>query len=295
MKPPLRAVQYFETVARLNSFSAAAEELAVTQSAVSHQVRLLEDFLGEQLFVRQGRKLALTVVGQSYFDEISPAIQTISGASLRVREGEQGTIRLTIYSSLAVKWLIPRLEQLRRQYPEINLSLNMVADDPEINDNMGDCFISIRPPKTGYVCELLYAETLYPVCSPRVWKEIEGKPLPDALWDYPLLSAYSALREKGKDWQTWAKQGGFSLPVDARLNYFSHMLLAVEAARYDQGITFVNGYLLSEQDKEQYLVKIPLHDVATGDVYYFICKPSRARQPDIVKLKNWLKQQSIGL
>lgn len=288
--PPLRAVHCFESVARNLSFSNAAEELNVTQSAVSHQIRILEEYLGENLFIRQGRKLSLSDSGEQYLEEISPAIASIAKASQRIREGEQGSIRLALYSSLAVKWLIPRLSEFRRLYPEIELTLNMVAEDPELTDSIGDCFITVDQPKRNFVAEPLYSEVLFPVCSQKIWKEIHDKPLPEALWDYPILSTDSVYRERGKDWSKWCEAGGFQLPDDVDIQHFSHMLLAVEAAKYDQGITFANGYMMTERDLQD-LVMLPSHGLETGDSFYFVYKKSRARQPEIKKLSSWLQQQ----
>ncbi|MCV5941256.1 LysR substrate-binding domain-containing protein, partial [Escherichia coli] len=90
-------------------------------------------------------------------------ISSIAMASQKVREGDKGSIRLAIYSSLAVKWLIPRLADFKRLYPEIDLTLNMVAGDPEQTDSVGDCFITVQKPKRNYMAVKLYAETLYPV------------------------------------------------------------------------------------------------------------------------------------
>lgn len=288
--PPLRAVHCFESVARNLSFSNAAEELNVTQSAVSHQIRILEEYLGENLFIRQGRKLSLSDSGEQYLEEISPAIASIAKASQRIREGEQGSIRLALYSSLAVKWLIPRLSEFRRLYPEIELTLNMVAEDPELTDSIGDCFITVDQPKRNFVAEPLYNEVLFPVCSHKIWKEIHDKPLPEALWYYPILSTDSVYRERGKDWSKWCEAGGFQLPDDVDIQHFSHMLLAVEAAKYDQGITFANGYMMTERDLQD-LVMLPSHGLETGDSFYFVYKKSRARQPEIKKLSSWLQQQ----
>ncbi|MGR5176492.1 LysR substrate-binding domain-containing protein [Vibrio parahaemolyticus] len=288
--PPLRAVHCFESVARNLSFSNAAEELNVTQSAVSHQIRILEEYLGENLFIRQGRKLSLSDSGELYLEEISPAIASIAKASQRIREGEQGSIRLALYSSLAVKWLIPRLSEFRRLYPEIELTLNMVAEDPELTDSIGDCFITVDQSKRNFVAEPLYNEVLFPVCSHKIWKEIHDKPLPDALWDYPILSTDSVYRERGRDWSKWCEVGGFQLPNNVDIQHFSHMLLAVEAAKYDQGITFANGYMMTERDLQD-LVILPTHGLETGDSFYFVYKKSRSRQPEIKKLSSWLQQQ----
>lgn len=291
--PPLRAVQSFEAVARFNSFSKAADALNVTQSAVSHQVKLLEEYLGENLFYRQGRLLSLTPLGERYFEEISNALINISNASQQIREGESGKVRLALYSSLAVKWLIPRLDNLRQQHPEIDLTLNMVADEPQCSDQVADCFITVNPPKRNFVSQFLYKEQLYPVCSHKIWQQIQDKPLPDALWEHPLLSVQSVFPDKqlGQDWLEWSKKGGFELPENARINHFSHMLLAAEAARYDQGITLLNHYFMTDQDRLDHFVRIPMHDLFTGDSFYFVYKKARASQSEIITLGRWLQQQ----
>ncbi|ALR17725.1 MULTISPECIES: LysR family transcriptional regulator [Vibrio] len=291
--PPLRAVHCFESVARNLSFSLAAEELNVTQSAVSHQIRLLEDYLGESLFIRQGRKLSLSDTGTQYLEDISPAITAIAMASQKVREGEKGSIRLAIYSSLAVKWLIPRLSDFKRLHPEIELTLNMMAGDPEQTESVGDCFITVQKPKRNYVSVHLYKDILYPVCSHKLWKEMQEMPMPEAFWQYPLLSTDSVYRERGKDWSEWCKAGGFTLPGNVDMQHFSHMLLAIEAARYDQGIAFANDFMLNERDIAHDLVYIPSHGLDTGDSFYFVHKKSRAKQAEIIKLTNWLKQQCM--
>jgi LysR family glycine cleavage system transcriptional activator len=291
--PPLRAVQCFESVARFNSFSKAAEALNVTQSAVSHQVKLLEEYLGEDLFIRQGRRLSLTVIGERYQEEINSALISISHASQKLREGEDGKVRLAIYSTLAVKWLVPRLDNLRQLHPEIDLTLNMVADEPECSDQVADCFVTAYPPSRNFVSEFLYKEQLYPFCSPKLWHEMQGKSLPEALWEQPLLSVRSIFKDgtEKKDWRLWCELGGFELPDDVKVIHFSHMILAAEAAKYHQGIAFLNDYFMTDQDRLQDLIRIPMHDLPTGDSLYFVYKKSRAKQPGIKILSQWLKQQ----
>ncbi|MGB2740548.1 MAG: LysR substrate-binding domain-containing protein [Cognaticolwellia sp.] len=291
--PPLRALQCFEAVARMNSFSKAAEYLNVTQSAVSHQVRVLEEYLGESMFSRQGRVFSLTEVGERYFEEVSSSLANLSNASQLIRHGKSGNIRLALYSSLAVKWLIPRLADFRKQYPEIDLTLNMVAEEPDCNDQVADCFITVNPPKRNFVNHFLYTEKLYPVCGKNLWQQIRDKPLPETLWQQPLLSVkYSDSNEHlGEDWLRWCKRGGFELPEEVKTSHFSHVLLAAEAARYDLGIALIDNYLMTDQDRQHNFVRIPMHELLTGDDFYFVYKNTRAKQTDIVKLGNWLKQQ----
>ena len=122
---PLKSLPVFETVARLNSFSLAANELNVSQSAVSHQIRILENYLGESLFHRQGRNLELTKEGKA----VSRCHQQLITANKRSHKSSEGCtkthIRLAVYSSFAVYWLIPRLPELKRLHPSLELSIEM--------------------------------------------------------------------------------------------------------------------------------------------------------------------------
>ncbi|CAM3897115.1 LysR family transcriptional regulator [Vibrio aquimaris] len=287
----MRAIQYFESVARLNSFSKAAESLNVTQSAVSHQIKLLEDYLDEPLFERQGRKLSLTQKGRRYYDEVGDALMSISRASQWFQEGDRGQIKLAMYSSLAVKWLMPNIGAFRQSHPNIELTLEMFSDHPNLSDDVADCFILAYPAGENYHSEKLYNEVIYPVCCHNIWQELESLPLPEGLWQFPLLSVQSMMpsRKKGDDWKQWCDLGGFSLPKEARVHHFSHMILASEAARYEQGITFINPYYMNEIDR-QFLIRIPMHELPTGDSIYFVCKKKRARQPEILALSRWLKR-----
>jgi LysR family transcriptional regulator, glycine cleavage system transcriptional activator len=291
--PPLRALQCFEAVARLHSFSVAAKQLYVSQSAVSHQVKLLEQYLGADLFIRQGRSFHLTPLGERYYADISGALDKVSHASQLVRHGKSGSVRLALYSSLAVKWLIPKLEDFRQQYPEITLSLHMVTEDPDFHDHEVDCFITIKPPQQDAVRQFLFTEKLFPACSPKLWQQIKQQPLPEALWQFPLLSVqYAKQQQLGDDWRLWCQRGGFSLPEHAKINQFSHVLLAVEAARYNLGITLIDHFMLSGQEPGHGLVRIPMHELITGDDFYFVYRQSAANQSDMINLGRWLKQQS---
>lgn len=291
--PPLRALQYFEAVARLNSFSAAAKQLHVSQSAVSHQVKLLEQYLTADLFIRQGRNFHLTAVGERYYVEINAALDKISQASQLVQHGKSGSIRLALYSSLAVKWLIPKLADFRQQYPNINLSLHMVTDDPDFYDHEIDCFITINPPAQGAIKQFLFTEKLFPACSQQLWQQIKQQSLPEALWQFPLLSVqYANQQQLGDDWRLWCQHGGFELPEQVKINQFSHVLLAVEAARYNLGITLIDQFMLSAEEPERGLVAIPMHELVTGDDFYYIYRQSDANHNDLINLGRWLKQQS---
>ncbi len=142
--PPLKALPVFEAVARLNSFSLAADELAVSQSAVSHQIKQLEKYLGEQLFWRSGRTLSLTDQGRQYLDAVSSALLQIERASEQLVGHEEARLRLSVFSSFAVRWLVPRLPYLQRLHPQLDLALEMSSGNPVLSDRVADCFMGIR-------------------------------------------------------------------------------------------------------------------------------------------------------
>ena len=143
--PPLKALPVFEAVARLNSFSLAADELAVSQSAVSHQIKQLETYLGEQLFWRSGRTLSLTDEGRQYLDAVSSALLQIERASEQILGHEESLLRLSVFSSFAVRWLVPRLPDLKRLHPQLDLALEMSSGNPVLSDRVADCFITVKP------------------------------------------------------------------------------------------------------------------------------------------------------
>lgn len=305
--PPLKALPVFEAVARLNSFSMAAEELSVGQSAVSHQIKQLETYLGEPLFIRTGRYLTLTEEGRQYFDAISTALLQVERASEHILGHETASLRLSVFSSFAVRWLVPRLPALQKQWPQLDLSLEMSGENPQLSDRVADCFITVRPTSPAFSYELLYTERLFPVCSQQYWQTIcrEQKidpnlqldptaPLsPSALESYPLLSTHSIYNKTGGDWTAWFEAAGQSLPGGTRLQNFSHMLLALEAARYHQGIALTNDYMLSNRSDSADFVRLPCHHVMTGDQFYFAWKSSRRHEAGIQILRRWLIQQSI--
>lgn len=299
--PPLKALPVFEAVARLNSFSLAAEELSITQSAVSHQIKQLETYLGEALFLRSGRHLHLTEEGRQYQEAVASALLSLEKASERLLGQEKARLRLSVYSSFAVRWLVPRLPDLQKACPQLELSLEMTGENPILSDRFADCFITIQKTSPAFDYELLYKEELFPVVSQEYWHRMRrelhlGDETPSLttadLASYPLLSSHSIYQRAGGDWQAWFAAQGESLPRSARLQHFSHMLLALEAARFHQGIALTNDYMFSVQQDNEDFVRLPCHSVATGDCFYFAWKQSRRREAGLQALRSWLVNQA---
>jgi len=305
--PPLKSLPVFEAVARLNSFSLAAEELAVSQSAISHQIKQLETYLGEKLFWRSGRTLTLTDEGRQYLDGVGTALLQIERVSEQLLGHEESRLRLSVFSSFAVRWLVPRLPDLQRQHPQLELSLEMSSENPVLSDRVGDCFITIKPSSAAFSYELLYTERLFPVCSQDYWQRIrrelgrdaevenrdESELLVEEVSRFPLLSTHSIFDKSAGDWEAWYRCVDRKIPGGARIQHFSHMLLALEAARFHQGIALTNDYMLSTRKDSGDFVRLPCHPVMTGDTFYFAWKTSRRREKGIQLLRRWLLDQAI--
>jgi len=290
MSLPFRAIQYFVEVARCESFSQAAKRLHVSQSAVSHQVALLEESLGAQLFIRRGRQTMLSALGESYFNEVAGAISTIEEATVNFKQNDSRQVSLAVHGSLAVKWLIPALDEFRQRYPNIELTLQMLTQDGNFDIRWADCFITTKPPATGYQRYHLYDETLKPYCSKALFSEVNRLKSADELIKYPLLSAISAFAsgKPGTDWQRWFEKANLQLPATAKVHHFSHLLLAAEAAKYGQGIALLNEFMTTEQERAESLFELPFHSIKTDDSFYFVYPSTTAKSPGVEALGDWL-------
>ncbi|MBM6551681.1 LysR substrate-binding domain-containing protein [Marinomonas ostreistagni] len=300
--PPLKSLPVFESVARLNSFSLAAEELHITQSAVSHHIKQLEDHLGEQLFIRQGRKLELTNEGKGYLDSITGSLNQIARATENIKGVTETKLRLAVYSSFAVYWLIPRLPKLKRLHPNLDITIEMTFSEPELSDRTADCFITVDSEKRGFMFEHFYTERLFPVCSQTMLQTIQHElqvntleeleiilaENPQALAQFPLITSYSMYERYAEDWRRWFEQQGTDLPEGINFHRFSHLMLAHEAAIHSLGIALVNDYMFNEKEPKDGLVKLPctVHDAK--DSFYIAYKSSRRQEPALNQLRRWL-------
>ncbi|TYL47287.1 LysR family transcriptional regulator [Marinomonas sp. IMCC 4694] len=309
MLPPLKTLPIFEAVARLNSFSLAALELNVTQSAISHQIRLLENHLGESLFHRQGRRLELTKEGKYYLDSISHSLSQIEDATNRMKGQQKTQIRLAVYSSFAVYWLIPRLPDLKHLYPHLELCIEMSHSTPELSDRTADFFITVDKEKRGFQFKPFYAEELFAVCSVSFYETIKNKlgvttdyelseilrASPDLLAQFPLITSYSIYDRHIEDWKRWFDNMNLPLPEHIQFHRFSHLMLAYEAAKHSLGIALVNDYMMNEKNNETPLIKLPCRAYKTKEKFYLAYKEGRKNEDAIKNLEHWLTKKAILL
>jgi LysR family transcriptional regulator, glycine cleavage system transcriptional activator len=287
--PPLRALTAFEAAARLGSFRAAATELGITRSAVSHQVKLLEDRMGLTLFRRDARRAELTTAGQAYFPTIKDAFDQIEAHTKAVKPSTlDNELTIQVYVTVALKWLIPRLHDFERRFPDMKVRLSTSYIDwdfDERNVDVGVVLARNKSPEHYYAP--LFQSMLVPVCSPKLLQGEHALKTPDDLRKHKLIDVYTA----EEDWQLWLEGAGVSgVKPQNRLSVDSY-ILAQEAAIEGRGVAMTIGPFASEEIKLGRLVQpFPLR-VPHKHQWYFACNAEHRKKNKIKRFEDWLMKQ----
>jgi LysR family transcriptional regulator, glycine cleavage system transcriptional activator len=283
--PPLNALRAFEAAARHLSFTAAASELNVTQAAISHQIKALEERLGLKLFRRVGRGLLLSDAAQAYLTEIGAAFDRIAGATQRLHQHDAaGVLSATVLPSFAAKWLLPRLGRFRAAHPEIDLRISSSVEQVDLARE--DFDIALRAGSgvyPGMRTDLILTENFFPVCSPAL---LSG---PRPLRVPADLRAHTLLHDEPRDlWQLWLKMVGIA-DVDAtRGPGFSDSGMVIQAAIEGQGIAIAKGTLAGDDLKAGRLVRPFDQSLPANYSYWLVCPEASAERPKIVAFRDWL-------
>lgn len=282
--PPLSAIRVFEAAARLGSFKKAAEELNLTQSAVSHRIASLEHSLGTRLFDRLPGRVVLGPAGKIYFAVIQDALDRIATVTALIKE-RQGPAALTVqvYVTVAVRWLIPRLHAFREASPEIVLGLDASLLDWEFNPDKADVGIIYTqfPNRSDTTYTLLKRERLVAVCAPNLAGSIKRV---EDLRHTPILS----LSTGNDDWKFWAAAVKLDDMVNSKMPSFDSYLLAIEAAADGQGVAVVPEFLVEADVKTGKLVVAVPSDVLQPGGWYLTHLQRRRNEPAIRKFREWL-------
>lgn len=283
--PPLGAVRAFEAAARHLHFTRAADELAVTQAAISHQVRQLEEWLGQPLFERRGRVLALTPTGAAYLNDLTPALDRIAAASATARRPANGPVRMSVLPSLASRWLMPHLPALQAAHPEIDLQLTTTAELWDGKDTRFDLGLRSGPGGwPGLNSALLATEILSPVCSPAQRQALPTPCTPADLLGHRLLHD----TPKG-NWSRWFSAAGHpDLAVPAGLN-LSDSALALQAAADGQGIALGRLFLAAGDLRAgRLLMPCPQLRIPNDYAYWLVWPARHDANPAITAVREWI-------
>ncbi|WP_024872473.1 transcriptional regulator GcvA [Tolumonas lignilytica] len=282
--PPLNALKAFEAAARHLSFTKAAEELFVTQAAISHQIKTLEEFLGLKLFRRRNRSLLLTEEGQGYYQDIRSIFSSIGEATERLMaRSAKGTLTVTMQPSFAIQWLVPRLMLFSQLHPEIDVRIKAVdqddgtlVDDVDIAIYYGD----------GHWPDLqlykLHSEYRIPVCAPSL---LQSKQLAVAndLVNFTLLHDGSR-----RDWARWLQDAGVSIPNAGQGPIFSHSTMVLQAAVLGQGVALGHSLLARPEIKAGRLICPLPQTLNSHKAYYLVMAPGHDSLGKVAAFRDWI-------
>ncbi|HEV8026488.1 MAG TPA: transcriptional regulator GcvA [Stellaceae bacterium] len=285
--PSLNGLRAFEAAARHRSFTRAAVELNVTQTAVSHQIRRLEEQLGVRLFTRRNRALQLTPVAESYLPAVRAAFEDLRQATERLRRRDRDELlTVSTIASLAAKWLLPRVALFQETHPGIEVRLTASTHLVDFRREEVDMAVRYgRGHWPGLRADWLMAEDIFPVCSPAL---LSGeKPLrePKDLVHHTLLHATLA-RE---DWQLWLTAAGLPTGLAAKRGLtFDQSFMAIQAAIEGHGVALGRTPIV-EADIAAGRLVVPFDLVLPAEAGYYVVAPEEtANAPKIALFRDWL-------
>ncbi|MEX1109106.1 MAG: transcriptional regulator GcvA [Dongiaceae bacterium] len=296
--PPLSSLRAFEAAARHLSFADAAEELAVTPAAVSHQVKRLEEYLGVKLFRRLNRQVLLTDAGQLALPDVRAAFDRLAMAMDRVaRRRDDKILTVTSTTSFAGKWLVPRLDRFRKRHPEIEVRID--AADYLVDFERENIDMGIRYGKGGYPGlrqDRLFYGDIFPVCSPKLLEGPHALKRPaDLKWHTLLHSDWDSKDDSEPDWRMWLRAAGVTdIDPTAGPKFFPETV-TLQAAIEGHGVALGNTTLAGADLAAGRLVK-PFEFVMPVDFGYFVIAPEKnAQLPKIVWFRDWLLEEAAAL
>ncbi|WGS53130.1 LysR substrate-binding domain-containing protein [Paraburkholderia sp. D15] len=252
--PPLQALLAFDAAARLGSFTRAAQELSLTQSAISHQIQQIEAWTGQPLFRRIGRGVALTAAGVLYAQTVSTALATLADGRDRIEPyGNPDSVILVCAPQFASGWLMPRMRAFSQALPTTELWLVTGEEVNEIDRVDVDLVVSSKPIRTpDVICELLLEEEAIAVCGPETARRLRDTPVPEVLTHAPLL-----VHEGNPEWAPWLpdlKRGGLRT---RRVLTVSDPRFVVAAAEQEAGIAMVSRLTAGDALASGRVVQLP--------------------------------------
>lgn len=297
--PPLSCLRAFEAAARHLSFKHAADELGVTPTAISHQIRLLEEICGRPLFRRRPRPLALSSAGEQLFPVLRSGfdIFTTTLASIADQHAKSSPLRITSPNAFASRWLVPRLPQWRAAHPSIPLEI--IGTDKVLNLRAGEADVAIRyaraMPSDSPSVEL-FRDNYYPICHPRLLRNSTTTRASDLL-QYPLIHFDWFRRDpEAPTWQKWI---GLARSVDPQIReprnesdvIFREESHAIDAVLAGQGIAICSDLVVGDYLRNGTLIRA--HDLyLPGYGFYLTHLPAHPKQTLIASFAAWLQSSS---
>jgi LysR family glycine cleavage system transcriptional activator len=284
--PPLDALRVFEAAARLGSFNAAAEELNLSPSAVSHRMRGLEDFLGVALFDRRNRRVEATEAGLAYAAAVRGALETLRAATRRLASDRRARpLTLSLAPAFAARWLVPRLGRFQARHPDIELRFATNSRLAAFGD--GDVDAAVRYGTGDWpdlVTELLMNVDALPVCAPQLLTDGPSLVVPQDVAHHIRVHVTA----RPDDWRMWFVAAGVR-DVDPTVGpAFEDLPTALEAVAGGFGLVIADRQIIAQDLTSGRLVAPFDIDMPSQGAFYFVCPPANAEDARVVAFRDWL-------
>lgn len=284
--PPLNALRVFDAAARHGSFNRASEELCVTPSAVSHQLKSLEEFLGVELFKREKRTITLTPAGERYLPSVQMALDEIEFATRKlITSPSSNVVNLSVAPAFLTRWLVPRIAGFQEKYPDIELRIESSIDYIDFENSDTDMAVYYgKGHWTGIESHLMRNIFLTPVVSPALLKEKGGIRKPSDLANFTLINVTG----RNHEWSKILQKLGVSISSVAHTISFSSTSLAVSAAAEGIGVALADTALLQRETDNGRLVAPIDVSLDSHNAFYLVYKENRSITPAMEVFRSWI-------
>lgn len=286
---PLNALRAFEVAARHASYTRAAEELRLTHSAISHQMRLLEDEVGVPLFAREGRQMRLTTAGAELAGEVREAFDRLTRAFERARRTSRaGTITVSVLPSLASRWLVPRLARFYQLHPDTDISLRCTDELANFKNDGVDLALRYGGGRwPGLTAIELMREEIFVVCSPAVQWRLHLKKPSD-------LARVTLLRNTNLPWVPWFRSVGLDWAEPSRGTLYDDTLTTLQAATEGHGVALARGVMAADDLATGRLARLFEGSITVDWAYYAVYPGSGEPPPHVAPFLSWLQSEAKG-
>ncbi len=288
--PSTAALTAFDAAARHESFTKAAEELALSQSAICRQIATLEEFLGTKLFRRAARGVVLTEAGASYSRSVSTRLDEVERDTLELMAtgGKGGTLELSVGPTFGLRWLIPRLGDFSARYPDITLNLSARTRPYLFSETNFDAAIHAgESPWPGAEAHFLMNEHLIAVCSPELIAPKTSASESD--WESCQLLHPST---RPFAWRKWFASRGMAVASDMQGPRYELFSMLIAAAIQGLGIALVPRFFVEPELRSRQLIIAAEHTYISERSYYLIYPARKSENPELFRLRNWLEESA---
>jgi LysR family glycine cleavage system transcriptional activator len=284
--PPVHALSAFEAAARHTSFAVAAEELCITPSALSHRIRLLEEFVGERLFIRDGRTIGLSEFGRRYLEVVRAALRTLTDFPMPHRSASAPLrVKVTLPPTFARYMFVPHLAQFTSRHPDIAVEIFLSVPLYDLSLSESDVEVRFGAGKyPNIVTEKLFEEPAFVVASPNYLKRIGEIKVPADLHRATLLR--SAL----EPWQPWFEAAGLDWPEPSSGLRVDDLGLLLEAIKHGHGVGLTREHFAREMIKRGEIVRLFDVQLTTPPhAYYMVYERQVRERHEVALFIDWLQ------